>query len=483
LSIDKHSFKADKLPIVNNPIVHNDTTLPESNIVEVSQQFWIYDGDHTWHKTPSATITAISATNNGLLERVEDVLSYVTHPGVQLSSVQCELCGDHFDDYASEDFANHIGQHSLDFAEKRHECDDCQISFASARDLQRHLQSVDLTQHCGFDFVHAETDENGESCCNGHHPPTYFKSCLPSDHDLMENHLWAWESSQLQAHRRIVADVLAAKLLHHEHMAPPVITTFPSSPIIHSASSTSQDLTQPSLPSRLSLLSLSSEPSPFASIPAVQFSSRSKRAPIVPQDSRRGSDAFSFVLPPHTSSLHCPDLTDNSSLSSIEQDSNRCDSILVDDVLYQQTLLNIYADSLAYTKRDTESTSTPFVHHFADEEYARPDSGVLPKHSLSSKPIIARLLSSAKRSPFSSRPSTPSSTSNSTFNDVKMELMPQQSSLRNLARFYHRNTKNKHALAGAPYGSSAASSSSSLAASPDEFQHTSHSMSRLHARA
>jgi hypothetical protein len=61
--------------------------------------------------------------------------------------------------------------------------------------------------------------------------------------------------------------------------------------------------------------------------------------------------------------------------------------------------------------------------------------------------------------------------------------MPQQSSLRNLARFYHRKTRNKLALAGALYGSSPASSSSSLAGNSDEFQHTSHSMSRLHASA
>jgi hypothetical protein len=71
----------------------------------------------------------------------------------------------------------------------------------------------------------------------------------------------------------------------------------------------------------------------------------------------------------------------------------------------------------------------------------------------------------------------------STFPDANRELMPQQSSLRNLARFYHRKTKNKSGLAGASYNSSSASSTSSLADSAVDCQHTSHSMSRMSTRA
>ncbi|KAM3414805.1 hypothetical protein BST61_g9954 [Cercospora zeina] len=120
------------------------------------------------------------------------------------NTVHCDLCGDEF---ASDGDAlvEHLGQHSFDFSEKRHKCDDCRIYFASERDLNRHLQSTNLTQHCGFTFRH-----NGP--CNGHHPPTYSKLSITTDHALMQRHLWAWELSQFRTHRVAVASILAETL-------------------------------------------------------------------------------------------------------------------------------------------------------------------------------------------------------------------------------------------------------------------------------
>ncbi|KAF7192635.1 hypothetical protein HII31_06041, partial [Pseudocercospora fuligena] len=73
------------------------------------------------------------------------------------------------------------------------------------KDLERHLQSSNLNQHCGFTFHH-------NARCTGHHPPTYFKAAFANDHNLMQKHLWAWELCQLRSHRVAIARILAEKL-------------------------------------------------------------------------------------------------------------------------------------------------------------------------------------------------------------------------------------------------------------------------------
>ena len=117
----------------------------------------------------------------------------------------CDLCEVLFDPN-SDELVQHLSEHSLDFTEKRHKCDDCQIFFANIRDLENHLQSAEMRGHCGFTFLH-----NSDSC-TGHHPPTYYRSNLANDHDLMQKNLWCWELTQLRTHRVAVATHLAKRL-------------------------------------------------------------------------------------------------------------------------------------------------------------------------------------------------------------------------------------------------------------------------------
>jgi hypothetical protein len=421
------------------------------------------------------------------MDAVSNAMSCVTQPGFQPSFIQCELCGDCFSSHSDEDFASHIGQHSLDFAEKRHECDECKIFFASERDLRRHLQSARLTQHCGLNFVHTNDKGDDESCCTGHHPPTYFKTCLPNDHDLMAGHLWAWESSQLEAHRRIVTEVLTAKLHYQKRSAPPtlnVISTSPPSPTCSLASSASEYSVESFTPSRISSLTVSASLT-STSIPPLQFSSKSKRAAIIPhrvsiiqdesrpEELRRPSSALSFAPSPRLSALCVSTSTDDSFRNSLERDSTRCDSLLVDDFLYKQTLLDIYAGNRTHITDDDDANDdfipTPAMTYYTDEVDARPDSGVLPNDSMSYYSISSQFFAVDTHSTFSSRPSTSSSNPiSSVVHSIKKEIFPQQSSLRNLARFYRRKTKHRLAPADSLFDSASASSSSSLSSSLNE---------------
>ncbi|CAK1368261.1 Zinc finger protein with KRAB and SCAN domains 5 [Cercospora beticola] len=170
-----------------------------------SQRYWVIDGDHSW--------TTHSAHDSGYVAADADdatgqTMSFVTRllqrPMASPNTVHCDLCGDEFPS-DGDALVEHLGQHSVDFSEKRHKCDDCRIYFANERDLNRHLQSANLTKHCGFTFRH-----NGP--CNGHHPPTYSKLSITNDHALMQRHLWAWELSQFRTHRVAVATILAETL-------------------------------------------------------------------------------------------------------------------------------------------------------------------------------------------------------------------------------------------------------------------------------
>jgi hypothetical protein len=185
-----------------------------------SQQYWVFEGDHSWTPSVAKRNPHDSGYVPGDHERAMDqamtcVTQLLVAPVSAPDCVPCGLCGEQFSTRGNA-LAAHIGRHSLDFTEKRHKCDECRIFFANEKDLDRHLQSANLTQHCGFTFRH-----NG--ACSGHHPPTYFKSTIVNDHDLMQKHLWSWELCQLRQNRVAVAQALARSLSQmpspaHSHM-------------------------------------------------------------------------------------------------------------------------------------------------------------------------------------------------------------------------------------------------------------------------
>ncbi|SMR55256.1 unnamed protein product [Zymoseptoria tritici ST99CH_3D1] len=172
-----------------------------------SQYYWIYQGDYTWNKDDQPRCDSgceFDGFDFGFNDviHVDQTMAYVKtllqRPVSELPQESCDLCGDVFRSGSGE-LAQHIGQHSMDFTQKRHKCEECQIFFANEKDLDRHLQSADLNQHCGFTFRH------DISFCTGHHPPTHHSN----DHSLMQKHLWAWERCQFRTHRVTVARALA----------------------------------------------------------------------------------------------------------------------------------------------------------------------------------------------------------------------------------------------------------------------------------
>lgn len=210
-------FRADRLPLhlafglggcdgmvqaSLGPAPEIDQVYRHSARASTSQHYWIYDGDLRWR------LSLGTKHDSGYDEdkAEEQTMTFVTRllQRSQESSEPCDLCGETF---ATQDaLTQHIGEHSLDFNEKRHRCDECMIYFAHEKDLERHLQSVNLNQHCGFTFRHCA------GACTGHHPPTYYKSSLCNDHNLMQKHLWSWELCQLRTHRATVARMLAQRV-------------------------------------------------------------------------------------------------------------------------------------------------------------------------------------------------------------------------------------------------------------------------------
>ncbi|KAI5358796.1 putative Zinc finger C2H2-type [Septoria linicola] len=170
-----------------------------------SQTFWTIEGDHSWRKQRAHDSGYVPDENE---EVASQTMSFVTRllqrPVSSTDKVFCDLCGDEFP-AQGDALTAHMGQHSIDFSEKRHRCDDCRIFFANEKDLNRHLQAANLTQHCGFTFRH-------NTNCTGHHPPTYSKSSVANDHSHMQKHLWSWELNQFRSHRVAVATVLAKTL-------------------------------------------------------------------------------------------------------------------------------------------------------------------------------------------------------------------------------------------------------------------------------
>lgn len=184
----------------------DDEYMTDSYFTSVSQRYWIYDGDHSWNRQ--------SHLGSGFYDDDEDeneaspveqtmahVRNVLRGPVSQMCTEACDICGVRFS-IGSSEFAQHMGHHSQDFAQKQHKCDECQIYFANEADLERHLQSAELNQHCGFTFRH------NENSCTGHHRPTHFMASTADDHSLMQKHLWAWERCQYQTNRLSLARVL-----------------------------------------------------------------------------------------------------------------------------------------------------------------------------------------------------------------------------------------------------------------------------------
>lgn len=171
----------------------------------LSERYWtIHDEDSRQVRRAHDSACVADEAEDFTQQTRSFVTRLLQRPTSTFDKVFCDLCGEGFWS-DGEDLAEHIGQHSLNFSEKRHKCDECRIFFANEKDRDRHLQSANLTQHCGFTFRH-----NGP--CTGHHPPTYTKSSLISDHALMQKHLWSWELSQFRTHRVAVATILAETL-------------------------------------------------------------------------------------------------------------------------------------------------------------------------------------------------------------------------------------------------------------------------------
>ncbi|CAK3849077.1 Zinc finger with KRAB and SCAN domains 5 [Lecanosticta acicola] len=197
-----------QIPMLHMPDI--DETHERGTRKSTSQRYWIDDDDHRW--TNARASARQSFPDSGTEEEddvVDQTMSYLRRllkkPSSRLARDTCDLCGATFS-AETDGLARHIGTHSLEFAEKRHKCDDCRIFFANEKDLERHVQSADLNQHCGFTFRHVA------GTCGGHHPPTYFKPSATNDHALMQKHLWAWELAQLRTHRVTVARLLAERL-------------------------------------------------------------------------------------------------------------------------------------------------------------------------------------------------------------------------------------------------------------------------------
>lgn len=198
----------------------DDAYMTDSYFTSASQRYWIYDGDHSWDRG-SHLGSCFEDDDDEEAEHAGPVEQTFAHmknvlrrPVSQTCTEACNLCGDRFSTGSSE-FAQHMERHSQDFAQKQHKCDECHIFFANEADLERHLQSADLNQHCGFTFRHNE--EN----CTGHHQPTSFMASTADDHFLMQKHLWAWERCQLQTNRLSLSRVLKAQKEVAVVVAPP----------------------------------------------------------------------------------------------------------------------------------------------------------------------------------------------------------------------------------------------------------------------
>lgn len=197
----------------------DDAYMTDCYFTSASQRYWIYDGDHSWNRQSqlgSGFYDDDEEETSPVEQTVAHVKNVLRRPISQMCTEACDICGDRFRTGSTE-FVQHMGHHSQDFAHKAHKCDECQIFFANEADLERHLQSAELNQHCGFTFRH------NEDTCTGHHRPMHFMASTADDHSLMQKHLWAWERCQYQTNRLSLARVLKQQARKEEAPAMPAV--------------------------------------------------------------------------------------------------------------------------------------------------------------------------------------------------------------------------------------------------------------------
>jgi hypothetical protein len=119
----------------------------------------------------------------------------------------CPLCGYEFGRGPNDrgDVEMHLERHKIRInaidtgtvRDSEAECTVCQVHFLDVRDLDRHRQSVQRRQKCGFTFHHHEGN------CAGHHPPT-IDGRKNLDHHGFKTFLRKWEASQRSAYLEYV---------------------------------------------------------------------------------------------------------------------------------------------------------------------------------------------------------------------------------------------------------------------------------------
>ena len=103
---------------------HSSSPSIEVNeLMPLSQEYWIYEGDCCRGVSKAISISADRNKVSDTLDFVKQLLNPLALPATQ---EPCDLCGEVFDVDGIE-LSQHLGEHSVDFCDKRHWCEDCQI--------------------------------------------------------------------------------------------------------------------------------------------------------------------------------------------------------------------------------------------------------------------------------------------------------------------------------------------------------------------
>lgn len=106
--------------------------------------------------------------------------------------VACGICHKAFELWSPKTLFTHLNEHFENLSTGGHHCDVCEIKFAHAADLERHLSSA-AKGSCGFNFVH-------KGPCPGHHPPGepgVYPEASDDDRFSFSYRLLHWEHAQL----------------------------------------------------------------------------------------------------------------------------------------------------------------------------------------------------------------------------------------------------------------------------------------------
>lgn len=138
----------------------------------------------------------------------------------------CGLCRIEFEIHDPTALFQHLKDHMNGF-NGAYRCEECEIEFVSASDLEKHLASAEKND-CGFLFHH-------RSPCTGHHPPPRPKNgprlLLDSDNDRFSfcYRLRAWEHSQLAAYVYSIKELNRSKINSRHAVSEHVRQLHPSS--------------------------------------------------------------------------------------------------------------------------------------------------------------------------------------------------------------------------------------------------------------